>query len=173
MISNLLADAIYALRPRREPDFLIGPSEDDPYMRRWWIIPRNRWFNIYMHHMLHDDDDRAPHDHPWWSLSLCLRGVIKEHQMFYREVPIPESELDVRVFQHFTVNWIKKGQWKFRDKNYVHRLELPFGDAWTLFITGPNVRTWGFHCPKGFVPWRKFVAADNPGQPGRGCGELS
>jgi hypothetical protein len=33
------------------------------------------------------------------------------------------------------------------------------------------VRDWGFHCPQGWVPWRKFVAADNPGAVGRGCGE--
>ena len=169
MISRLLADLIFAMRPRREADFLIGPSAEDPYMRRWWIIPRNNYFNIYLHHMRHDDDDRAPHDHPWWSLSLCLRGVIREHQMEIRRTrtwPTREAGRD------WYINWIGKGDWKWRSNQYIHRLELPFGDAWTLFITGPKVRKWGFWCPKGFKPWDEFVDPDNPGQPGRGCGGL-
>lgn len=32
---------------RRAPDFIIG-GKDTPYMLRWWIIPRNKWFNIYL-----------------------------------------------------------------------------------------------------------------------------
>ena len=161
MISRLLADLIYSVRPRRKPDFLIGPSRDDPYMRRWWIIPRNNWFNIYLHHMRHDDDDRAPHDHPWWSLSLCLRGFIREHRMVIEE--------QGRIWY---INGFERGDWVFRGTNYIHRLALPRGDAWTLFITGPKVRVWGFWCPRGFKPWQEFVDSDQPGQPGRGCGEL-
>lgn len=180
MISRLLADAIFALRPKRDPDFLIGEDPADPYMRRWWIIPRNKFFNIYMHHMLHDDDDRAPHDHPWWSLSLCLRGQIKEHRMFQpgMRAPMNYRRSWWKFWTRFkSVVWgepqtIVKGDWKFRDQNYIHRLELPLGDAWTLFLTGPTVRTWGFWCPKGFKPWKEFVDPDNPGAPGGGCGEL-
>lgn len=29
----------------RQPDFAIGPT-DAPYLLRWWVIPRNRFFNI-------------------------------------------------------------------------------------------------------------------------------
>jgi hypothetical protein len=59
----------------REPDFVIGAdSPGGPYMRRWWIIPRNRFLNIYLHQILRDDDDRALHDHPWWNVSIILRG---------------------------------------------------------------------------------------------------
>ena len=50
--------SIEALRPTRDPDMLIGPP-DDPYMLRWWLIPRNPEFNVYYHRILHDDDDRA------------------------------------------------------------------------------------------------------------------
>jgi hypothetical protein len=49
-------------------------------MRRWWVIPRNKFFNIYLHHFLHSDDDRALHDHPWWNVSILLRsGSYVEH----------------------------------------------------------------------------------------------
>ena len=47
----------------RRPDFIIGP-EDNPYMRRWFIVPRNPYQNIYLHEVLRSDDDRAGHDHP-------------------------------------------------------------------------------------------------------------
>lgn len=162
MLGKLLANIIWRMvPPKRQPDFLIGPDPQDPYMRRWWIIPRNKFFNIYLHHMRHDDDDRAPHDHPWWSLSLCLQGHIQEMEYILGTSP-----------QEFKQNDIYKGGWKWRGTEFAHFLKLPDGDAWTLFITGPNVRTWGFHCPKGWLEWKKFVDPTDPGKPGRGCGEL-
>src|SRR3546814_18492442 len=67
----------------------------------------------------------------------------------------------------------------------LHRLALrpagmfghwigPFADrsAWSLFVTGPVVRTWGFACPQGWRPWREFVEPARPGEIGRGCGEV-
>lgn len=44
-----------------------------------------------------------------------------------------------------------------------------FLSAWTIFIMGPRLRTWGFHCPKGWVPWYKYVNKDNKGLVGPGC----
>ncbi len=60
---------------RRDPDFVIGTA-DDPYLRRWWLIPRNPVFNLYVHHFLRSDDDRALHDHPWPSVSVILAAAI-------------------------------------------------------------------------------------------------
>ena len=178
MIGKLLASIIWRMvPPRRQPDFLIGPNHADPYMRRWWIIPRNKIFNIYLHHMRHDDDDRAPHDHPWWSLSLCLQGHIQEFELVqsgdFSERDYREGNDTYLGNQAFRINDIYKGDWKWRGKEYAHFLKLPDGDAWTLFITGPKIRKWGFHCPKGWLPWDKFVDPTDPGKPGRGCGELS
>src|SRR5271156_1916144 len=62
---------------KRPPDFIVGGKEF-PYMRRWWIIPRNRVFNIYLHHFLRSDDDRALHDHPSWNISFILEGAYTE-----------------------------------------------------------------------------------------------
>ena len=140
------------LRPDRAPDVVIGPV-DDPYMLRWWLIPRNEVFNIYYHRVLHSDDDRALHDHPWPSFSLLVSGILCERTKDGLRVILP-------------------GQCVFRTPQMAHRLEL-IGDeaAETLFITGPRVRDWGFHCPKGWVHWRDFVGA-NPGEIGRGCGEM-
>jgi hypothetical protein len=47
-----------------------------------------------------------------------------------------------------------------RGPNLAHRIELVEGrPAWTLLITGPAVRSWGFWCDRGarFVHWKKFT----------------
>lgn len=142
------------LKPTREPDFIIGPP-DDPYMLRWWLVPRNDAFNIYYHRMLKDDDDRALHDHPWPSLSLILQGRLREHL----------EGGDTRI--------LDQGDTVYRSAEMAHRLELisPI-PAETLFITGPRIREWGFHCPQGWRHWKDFVAPTEHGQVGRGCGEM-
>lgn len=146
-----LGGALISVARLRGPDFRIG-EEADPYLERWWLVPRNRWFNIYLHHILHDDTDRALHDHPWWNLTLILHGG-------YREVT-PKGE-----------RLRRRGQFIFRRARALHRLVVGEGEAWTLFITGPIVRGWGFQCPQGWVPWTEFVDPDHPGKVGRGCGE--
>ena len=135
----------------RKPDELIG-HEARPFMLRWWLIPHNRFFNIYLHHLLRSDDDRALHDHPWWSLSIMLDGK-------YVEVTADGS----REY--------KRGAVILRRARFAHRLKLP-DSAWplfkfpctTLFLTGPRVREWGFHCPNGWRHHQTFAAKG-------GCGE--
>lgn len=142
------------IRPDREPDFIIGGHER-PYLLRWFLIPRNETFNVYYHRFVRDDDDRALHDHPWPSFSLMLAGQC-------REITQDGSRI------------VKAGDGLYRGAEFAHRIELIDGQPCeTLFITGPKVRDWGFHCPKGWVDWRDFVATDDTGQIGRGCGEMS
>ena len=129
----------------REPDFIIGGD----YMRRWWVIPRNRFFNVYLHCIGRNDDDRALHDHPWWNVSIILRGA-------YREV-MPDGQ---RV--------LRPGHVVFRGAETLHRLEVVKGPVWTLFITGPRVREWGFQCTRGWVHWKAFTSDDGKSV-GKGC----
>ena len=133
---------------KRPPDFVVGPP-GDPYMERWWIIPRNKWFNIYLHNILRPDDDRALHDHPWWNVSIVLRGGYVETTADAETSRFPGSII-------------------LRPPIAAHRL-TPFGSCWTLFITGPRVREWGFHCLKGWVIWTDFVKPGAAGEVGRGC----
>ena len=111
---------------------------DGPYLRRWHLIPKNKWFNIYLHHFLGSDVDGATHNHPWSSLGIIISGK-------YKEIT-PDGESIIRAFQP-----------KFRGPNYYHRVELINGPVWTIFITGPKVQNWGFACPKGHVNWRDVV----------------
>src|SRR3546814_5856142 len=73
MVKGILRVLHARIVDRRPPNFVIG-GQQDPYMRRWWVIPRNRFINIYLHQVLRPDDDRALHDHPWINLSIILDG---------------------------------------------------------------------------------------------------
>lgn len=124
----------------RKPDVVIGGTED-PYLYRWHIIPRNKYFNIYLHHFMRSDDDRALHDHPWWNISILLTGGYLEH-----------TKTDVLPRY--------RGSVVFRGPSTSHRIELDHGPVWTLFITGRRVREWGFHCPQGWKHWKEFTKND-------------
>lgn len=149
-----LGDRIIARTSARLPDVTIG-GHADPYLLRWWVIPRNKWFNIYLHRFLRSDDDRALHDHPWMWCSILLRGA-------YLEVTQRPGWQRCDLFF--------AGDIRFHRAKFAHRLEIDRRlETWTLFITGPVVREWGFHCPKGWRPWWKFVDKDDPGSIGPGC----
>lgn len=144
-------DRIAASRP---PDFIIG-GPTDPYLRRWWVLPRNPVFNVYLHEFLRSDDDRALHDHPWLNASYLLRGE-------YTEETIAAGGVHRREV-------LRVGDWKLRRARSAHRIELHAGPCWSLFFTGPHLRTWGFHCPGGWRPSQLFVSPIDKGQRGRGC----
>lgn len=148
------------------PDFIIG-STADPYMWRWWILPRNRLFNIYLHRILRSDDDRALHDHPWFNASILLSGG------YWEVLPQQAPSSSFPVPPHNKV-WRKPGSIVLRRPSAPHRLEVVEGGSatWSLFVTGPNVRDWGFWCPRGWKKWTDFVAPGNSGEIGPGCGEL-
>lgn len=153
----------------REPDFVIGGKER-PYLRRHWLLPRNRFCNVYVHEFLRSDDDRALHDHPWLAnATWVIEGEYLEHTI---------AEGGVRK-----VAARRAGDWKFRWGPAPHRVQL-FGrwagepdsldiemvPCWTVFFTGPVVREWGFHCAeRGWVHWKDFTDARDSGSIGRGC----
>jgi len=133
----------------RAPDFIIGEG----YLRRWWVIPRNPWCNLYLHELLKSDDDRALHDHPWPNTSFLIFGCYLEHT--------PEGQFMRRA-----------GDVIHRPAEALHRLEvIPGKRAISLFATGPKVREWGFQCGHGWVHWKDFADPNDPGRSGAGCGE--
>ena len=144
------------LRAARVPDIVIGGVEN-PYMLRWWVIPRNRFFNIYHHVVLRSDDDRALHDHPWVSASIVVDGEVCE------------------VLPGRRARLLTAGRIVLRGARSAHRLETMPGQHYhSLFITGPRTREWGFHCPQGWKHWKDFTGFRSTGDStviGPGCGE--
>lgn len=141
----------------RAPDFIIG-GEADPYLRRWHLTPKGDGPAVYLHQFVRSDDDRALHDHPWPSCGILLDGSYMEH--------LEGGEVAIRM----------PGDIIERAPESAHRVQLLRDDAgdelpvWTLFLTGPRVRDWGFHCPNGWVHWRDFTAGTDGELVGRGCG---
>ena len=130
------------------PHQVIGDDPAEPYLLRWFLIPRNPVVNIYRHRFCRSDPS-VPHDHPWHFASLVLRGS-------YRE--ITERRTLVR----------RPGSVAFRRAHSRHRVELLTAPVTTVIITGPRCRRWGFWCPRPaappeFVPWQQFGSG--------GCGE--
>lgn len=163
----------YLLRGRPH-QVIYNNANPTPYLLRWYIIPRNRWLNIYLHKFLRDDDDRALHDHPWpfWSL-LFNRGYLE----YTTQAPNP----------HVRKPWslaFRPAEWRHRvalpHRFYMHEGFKCYGPqpVWTLVITGPKCRTWGFWCTtygdpdhgmwsengERFVRWQDWSESD-------GCGE--
>lgn len=157
----------------RAPDFIVG-TKDAPYLRRWYYLPRNRWFNIYLHEFRRDDEDRALHDHMYVNASIVLSGGYHETR--------PRSTLDkyardlaagydaITEMRFWPPGWVL-----FRRPSTPHRISLlrtregSAIPARTIFICGPRVREWGFLCPRGWRHWAEFTAAGAPGEVGKGC----
>lgn len=147
---------------QRTPDFVIGDPER-PYLRRWFIVPRNELCNVYLHEILRSDDDRAGHDHPWDNRSMLIEGGYTEVS-YWSNVPWQEMHRTER----------RAGDTISRNAADTHRLIVPDGGRCvSLFMTGPKLREWGFWCPdgKGWVHWRDFTGGERGELVGRGCGE--
>ena len=146
MLTKLLLKLITNTMRHRPYDFLV----DHDYMERWFIIPRNRFFNIYAHRFI-GSDAPTPHDHPWFSLGWILSGQYVEH------TPSGQS--------------IKKaGSITLRAPSSLHWIEID-KPVITLFITGPRWRKWGFLCSTKWVPFDEYIARRGDDRMASGCGE--
>lgn len=133
----------------RAPDVVIGEN----YLERWHVVPRNEDMNVYLHRFSRSDDDRALHDHPWDNTTYVLSGGYIEHKDDGEAV------------------WRFEGSIVQRHARAAHRIELiKKQPVISLFVTGPKIREWGFHCPNGWVPWWEFCSEDGS-KIGKGCGE--
>lgn len=108
-----------------------------PYMRRWVI--NFHFFSIRIHHWYSSDDDRAFHDHPWWFITLILRGSYKDIS--------PDG-----------VEFMYPGKIKLRPALHRHTVKVSPGGCWTVMITGMQIRRWGFWIRNGtkFVKSNKY-----------------
>jgi hypothetical protein len=78
-------------------------------------------FNALLHCWRPDADyAEEMHDHPRWSITLCLRGELIER------TPWRERRL-------------RPGSIQIRSRKFIHKFEIPpehRGKTWTLFIVG-------------------------------------
>jgi hypothetical protein len=145
LLAFLVSGLIGTVVNRGAHRWFAGPNHIGDYMRRWFI--KTPWFSVRIHNIRRSDEDRALHDHPWPFVSLILWGG-------YREI----------TDEHHTSptygKWYGPGSILYRPAAFKHRLLLPHGhQAWTLVVTGPKQRSWGFDVPGvGWLHWRKAEA---------------
>ena len=138
---------------RKRPPVLIRWNERlglpaCPYVIRWRVeLP---FGSLRLHHWLAPDDDRALHDHPWWFTTLVLRGGYTDRN--------PGGDDHLRA-----------GSVRYRPALHRHTVVPDAGGAWTLLVTGPPVRSWGFWLDGKFRKANKWFLTygHHPCQTGR------
>lgn len=126
--------------PARVPKFKIGWGEElkcstGVYNRRWYI--ETPFFSIRLHHWLHSDDARHFHDHQWWFITFVLAGG-------YTDMTPNGAE---------RMNRFKVA---YRPALHKHTVKVDQGGCWTLLITGPRIRKWGFWVKNKFKKANKY-----------------
>lgn len=94
-----------------------------PYLIRWRF--ETPWGSIRLHHWLAPDDPRHRHDHPWSFVTFVLKGGYTDLS------PSGDQHLKAPAVQH-------------RDATHQHTVVPDEGGAWTVIVTGPKIREWGF-----------------------------
>lgn len=123
-------------------EYSLVSHDGSNYLERWIAYGFGLSFRI--HKFYRGDDDRAPHDHPWWFVTFPLRT--------YEEVVAERS-----VLIHKTVR-----AWRphFRPATYRHIVKMPPGAApfYTIVISGQRSRSWGFWpSDKTFVYYKDWI----------------
>lgn len=118
-------------------------------MVRWALIPENPLCTVLVHRFTGSDPAPDPHDHPWGFLTIVLWGRYTEYCRYeYHGVPFLMPRIVWGIH--------------FRSAEHAHRVELNPDQrrpVWTLVITGPRRRKWGFYTAEGWVHWKKYVEA--------------
>jgi len=119
------------------------PTEDGrPYLRRW-VLDLGIG-SVRLHHWLCSDDDRAPHDHPYWMAILILRGG-------YDDVQGHGFDPHIQVY-----DVLRAGSHRFRRAEHIHWVRVHDDGCWSLLVTGRQTRVWGFWT-KRYDGVRRFV----------------
>ncbi len=137
-----------------QPHQVVGPTQQ-PYLKRWYLWPQNRWCNGYLHAFLRSDDAPELHDHPWGFLSVVLKGRYTEITPTGAHLRRPGSIARRRAtWRHQIELDIDRHHWTWESLTGGPPPEKP---CYTLVITGPRRRPWGFWCASGrFIPWQQF-----------------
>jgi hypothetical protein len=120
-----------------------------PYMKRW-VFQAGR-FSIRLHHWRASDDPRYLHDHPWWFITIVLKGG-------YGDVSSPkpaEENIAENLWVRHTER-LRPGSIRYRPAHHTHTVQVDPGGAWTLLITGPHSRDWGFWVDGTWKRMRKY-----------------
>lgn len=114
-------------------DNLGNPTH--PYLIRW--VCDFKFFSLRIHHWRGSDDLRHPHDHPWNFWSILLWGQLSDR-----------APADGESYKNGYVDTPRR-RWRpeYFFACHRHSVVLHSRSAWTLPLTGPAYRAWGFWVP--------------------------
>lgn len=130
------------------------------YLDRW-AIGHDRIGGVKLHRMDGPDPGVDLHDHPWWFVSIVLWGGYSELRADTREAQAmariaannPGGCLPGVVVQR------RPGSIKTMRLDECHTIaSLHRGTCWTLVISGPRRRKWGFYLPGGYMSEAQYDA---------------
>jgi hypothetical protein len=150
------------------------PPEDQDEDRRWGpfrllqlVGARGRFLRRYALNlpgerggvMLHAIDARDPgldvHDHPWWFVTLVLRGGYTEEACEVRDAVRLASNVYIDSPRGERRTW-RRGSVHRMPLHVAHRIIDVQVGTWTLVVKGPKVRPWGFYMPRGWVHHKRY-----------------
>jgi hypothetical protein len=108
-----------------------------PYCYRW--VFNLGLFAVRLHKWVASDDTRAMHDHPYSFITIILKG-------YYVDVSEDKVEL------------LSQGKIRFRKAEYKHYVNMDGATipCWSLVLSGPVVRGWGFWVNGKFLRREKY-----------------
>lgn len=111
---------------------VITRKNNEKYLSRYYLFRKPvKWLpSVYLHCFHASDEDQELHDHPWSSsFSIILSGSYREE---FRENGLVKSRI------------MKPGMINLVSGNKFHRIDLETEKVWTLFVSGPKSKNWGF-----------------------------
>jgi hypothetical protein len=102
----------------------LGWTEIGEKFTRYALI-RTRWFNVYLHQLYAPNWHPECHDHPWGFVTILLRRGYLE---------LIGNKTYIR----------RPGAILYRPADFAHSVTTPYGTSWSLIITTPKQRKWGF-----------------------------
>lgn len=133
-----------ALLPRLTWAQELPTADGKPYLRRW--VADFGFCSLRLHHWLCSDDDRAPHDHPYWMITLVLRGGYDDMQ--FRPHRSTARTADCRSADRGSIplEGVRRRapSVAFWHATHTHYVRVHEGGCWSICLTGRQSRIWGF-----------------------------
>ena len=135
----------------------IVSKEGVIHFRRYRLLS-TPWFNLYIHNILHSDEDVHPHDHPWHFISLILWGGYIERWMSAYENYRFWMGRPLRTDKH------TMGSVIFHNAKDFHQITLLKPSVWTLVFTWGKRKSWGYQTRSGWIDHQTYRQLKNEGK---------
>lgn len=124
--------------------------DGEPYLTRFYLgEPNQRKIGekpqVFIHFFHKSDQGVELHNHPYTGLGIMLAGGYREERITEVTGRTRDGRTET-VFVEREPKVVAPGMVNELSLSDYHRTDLvdPEGGAWTIFVTGPRVKHWGF-----------------------------